>query len=274
MYAHLQQRVSTFSSIQFAQVKGIFDCFFAALIPCPHCQGGFLTRPEGYVTVCHARPEAAYIPGDRMAEILKVDASRLEFILDYSTRMILAGKVVAVPTDTFYGLAADPFNLAAVSEVFRLKRRSAERPLPLLVESVDQAADLAHDPPRLFFTLAQRFWPGPLTLVVPASRQIPLKVTANTGKVGLRWPKAPIAVGLIAACGRALTGTSANVSERPACSTAEEVDQQMGATLPLILDGGPTAGEMASTVVELTGDRVRILRPGGVSESELKEFLG
>jgi tRNA threonylcarbamoyl adenosine modification protein (Sua5/YciO/YrdC/YwlC family) len=209
-----------------------------------------------------------------MAEILKVDDARLDFVLEYATRLILSGKVVAFPTDTFYGLGADPFNLAAVSEIFRIKRRTAERPLPLLVDSIDQAVDLANDPPRLFFTLAQKFWPGPLTLVVPASRQIPLKITANTGKVGLRWPKAPLAVALIAAAARPLTGTSANLSELPACSTAAEVDRQVGSSLPLILDGGTTQGDLASTVVDLVGERARILRPGGVPESELKEFLG
>jgi L-threonylcarbamoyladenylate synthase len=209
-----------------------------------------------------------------MAEILKVEEGRLHFVLEYATRLILAGKVVAFPTDTFYGLGADPFNLAAISEIFRIKRRTAERPLPLLVDSIDQAVDLANDPPRLFFTLAQKFWPGALTLVVPASRQIPLKVTANTGKVGLRWPKASLAVALIAAAARPLTGTSANLSELPACSTAAEVDRQVGSSLPLILDGGPTQGDLASTVVELVGERARILRPGVVPESELKEFLG
>jgi len=209
-----------------------------------------------------------------MAEILKLDNTRLDFILEYATRLILSGKVVAFPTDTFYGLAADPFNLAAVSEVFRIKGRIADRPLPLLVDSIDQAVDLTHDPPRLFFQLAEKFWPGPLTLVVPASRQIPLKVTANTGKIGLRWPKAPHAVALIAASARPLTGTSANLSEGAACSTAEQVDQQIGYALPLILDGGPTPGQLASTVVEFVGERARILRPGGVPETELKEFLG
>jgi tRNA threonylcarbamoyl adenosine modification protein (Sua5/YciO/YrdC/YwlC family) len=209
-----------------------------------------------------------------MAEILKVGQNRLEFVLEYSTRMILQGRVVAIPTDTYYGLAADPFNLAAVSEIFRIKRRAPERPLPLLVASVDQAAELTHNPPRLFFTLAEKFWPGPLTIVVPASSLIPLKVTANTGKVGLRWPRAPLAVALIAATDRPLTGTSANLSDRLACSTAEEVNEQLGETLPLILDGGPTAGELASTVIEVAGERGRILRQGGVPESDLKEFLG
>ncbi len=209
-----------------------------------------------------------------MAEILKVDTMRLDFVLEYTIRLILSGKVVAFPTDTFYGLGADPFNLAAVSEIYRIKRRTADRPLPLLVASLDQAAELTRDPPRLFFTLGERFWPGPLTLVVPASSRIPLKVTANTGKVGLRWPKAPLAEALITVIARPLTGTSANIHERPACSTASEVDQQLGDTLPLILDGGRTKGELASTVVEVEKDRARILRPGMVPEAELKEYLG
>ncbi len=208
-----------------------------------------------------------------MAEILKVENARLEFLLEYAVRLIIAGKVVAFPTDTFYGLAADPFNLAAVTEIFRIKRRTADRPLPLLVDSIDQAVDLANNPPRLFFTMAQKFWPGPLTLVVPASRQIPLKVTANTGKVGLRWPKAPLAVALIAASARPLTGTSANLSDMAACSDAADVDKQIGDVLPLILDGGHTEGATASTVVDISGERARILRPGAIPESELKEFM-
>ena len=215
-------------------------------------------------------------PRPPMAEILQVhpeDPSRWEYALEYSTRLILAGKVVGFPTDTFYGLAADPFNLAAVSEVFRIKRRTPERPLPLLVASLDQAADLALDPPRLFFTLAEKFWPGPLTLIVPASRLVPFKVTANSGKVGLRWPRAPLAVAMIAAADRPLTGTSANISDQPACSTASQVEAQLGRTLPLIVDGGPTEGKLPSTLVDLTASGGRILRHGGIPESELKEYL-
>jgi len=209
-----------------------------------------------------------------MAELIKVDQARLGFLLEYAVRMIISGKVVAFPTDTFYGLGADPFNLAAVSEVFRIKRRTADRPLPLLVASIDQAADLTHDPPEIFFTLAKKFWPGPLTLVVPASSLIPLKVTTNTGKVGLRWPRALLATALIDAAARPLTGTSANRSKFPDGAAAEQVDTRIGDLLPLILDGGPTEGALASTVVDLTGERARILRPGGVPESDLKEFLG
>jgi tRNA threonylcarbamoyl adenosine modification protein (Sua5/YciO/YrdC/YwlC family) len=209
-----------------------------------------------------------------MAEILKCDEKRLEYALHYALHLILGGKVVAFPTDTFYGLGADPFNLAAVSEIFRIKRRSYDRPLPLLVSSLDQAADLATDPPGLFFKLAEKFWPGPLTIIVPASNKIPLKVTGNTGRVALRLPNAPLAVALIEAAARPLTGTSANLTEHLACATAEEVDLQIGDTVPLILDGGPTGGELASTIVELDGDQCQIRRRGPITESQLNEFLG
>src|SRR2546428_11069814 len=177
-----------------------------------------------------------------MSEILKVDQARFEFVLEYSVRLILAGIVVAFPTDTFYCLGADPLNLAAVTEFFRIKGRSSDRPLPLLVSSLDQASDLTSDPPALFFKLAEKFWPGPLTLVVPASRQIPLKVTGNTGKVGLRWPRAPLAVALIAAAARPLTGTSANLAEQPACRTADEVERQVGGRLAPLLASGAAQG--------------------------------
>jgi L-threonylcarbamoyladenylate synthase len=209
-----------------------------------------------------------------MAEIWKVDSLRLEAALEYSVRLIQSGRVVAFPTDTFYALGADPFNLAAVSEVFRIKGRAANRPLPLLVSSLDQAAELTSHPPRLFFDLAAKYWPGPLTLVVPASQLIPYKVTGNTGNVGLRCPKSIFALALIRAAGRPLTGTSANLTEHPACSTAAEVDGQVGSEVPLILDAGPSGGEMASTVVDLSGDAPRVLRAGPVSEEELQEFFG
>lgn len=209
-----------------------------------------------------------------MAEILRLKHISLEYALEYTVREILGGKVVAFPTDTFYGLGADPFNLAAVSAIFRIKGRTADRPIPLLVDSIDQSAELVNDPPKLFFTLAQKFWPGALTLVVQASHLIPLKITANTGKVGLRWPLAPFAVALIAAAGRPLTGTSANLSDTEPCSTADDVDFRLGERLPLILDGGTTPGGLPSTVVDLTGETGRIIRPGAVPESALKEYLG
>ena len=209
-----------------------------------------------------------------MAEILKLDPKRLEHILDVATRLVLSGKVVAVPTDTLYGLAADPFNLAAVSEISRIKRRTVDKPLPLLVDSIDQAAEISQNVPSLFYRLAEKYWPGPLTIVVSAAPRLPLKVTGNTGKVGLRWPKAPIVVALIAAAGRPLIGPSANLPEYPPCTPAEDVLLQIGDAMPLIIDGGPTPDHVPSTVIELFGERARIIRPGAIPASELKEILG
>lgn len=208
-----------------------------------------------------------------MAEILKIDGATLPDALECAARLIESGKLVAFPTDTVYGLGADPFNLSAVSEVFRVKGRSFNRPLPLLVNSLDLAIELTSDPPRLFFELAEKYWPGPLTMVVPASRLVPLKVTGNTGNVGLRWPRAEFVISLITASARPLTGTSANLTDRPTCKTAAEVNDQIGESLPLILDGGPTGDHASSTVVDLSGLRPRILRYGPITEEELKEFL-
>jgi L-threonylcarbamoyladenylate synthase len=208
-----------------------------------------------------------------MAEIIKAEVSDLQIPLERAVELILAGKVVAFPTDTVYGLAADPFNLAAVVEVYRVKGRSFTHPLPLLVNSVDQAIDLTSAPPGVFFDLAKKFWPGPLTLVVPASSLVPLKVTANTGNVGLRWPRAPLAVALISAAGRPLTGTSANRTNHRACTTAREVEKQIGSRIPLILDGGSTKDSVASTVIDLTAEPPRIIRPGPIAETDLKELL-
>lgn len=208
-----------------------------------------------------------------MAEIVKTEGEELADALERAAELITAGKVIALPTDTVYGLGADPFNLAAVVEVFRVKGRGFSRPLPLLVDSMDLALELVSGPPGLFFDLARKYWPGPLTLVVPASSLVPLKVTGNTRNVGLRWPKAPLATALIAAAARPLTGTSANRTNHSACSTADEVNQQLGSRLPLILDGGSTAGNAPSTVVDLTASPPRIIRPGPIPESELKELL-
>lgn len=209
-----------------------------------------------------------------MAEILKVSDTTLGIAVDYGARLIRQGKVIAFPTDTFYALGADPLNLAAVNEVFRVKGRDAARPLPLLVESVDQAAEFSGDLPQLFFKLVGKYWPGPLTLVVPAARRIPLKVTGNTGNIGLRAPDAALAMSLVRAAGCPLTGTSANLTEHAPCSTAAEVEAQVGRGIPLILDGGACAGGMASTVVDLTRESPRILRQGQISTKELEELFG
>jgi len=208
------------------------------------------------------------------AERLKVsadspEASALRYAADYITR----GHVVGIPTDTFCGLAADPFNLAAVEEIYRVKGRPETRALPILVSSMEQAILLSRDVSPSFLVLAQKFWPGALTLLVEASHKIPLKVTAHTGRVAVRWPKSPVACKLIELLEAPITGTSANISGFPACSNADNLIKQLGERLPLVLDAGETGASLASTIVELDGDRWRILREGIVTDADIKSAL-
>ncbi len=194
-------------------------------------------------------------------------------MLRYAAEFIGRGLVVGIPTDTYYGLAADPFNLAAVQQIYRIKGRPETRALPILVNCIEQAVALSRDLPEHFLTLARKFWPGALTLLVDASHLLPLKVTANTGRVALRWPKSSIACKLIEHAETPITGTSANVSSFPACSNAQQLIKQLGDRLPLILDCGETGATLASTIVDLHGSEWKILRQGSLTSADIESAL-
>jgi L-threonylcarbamoyladenylate synthase len=191
----------------------------------------------------------------------------------YAAELIRRGGLVAIPTDTFYGIAADPFNLAAVDQIYRVKGRPETRALPILVNSIAQAVALSLDVPYAFHKLAAKFWPGPLTLLVEASTGIPLKITAHTGNVALRWPKSIFVSALIGLVKGPITGTSGNISGQPACATAVELFEQMGDRLPLIIDAGETPGNLASTIVKLEGDDWTVMREGAFSEEQIRAAL-
>jgi len=208
------------------------------------------------------------------AEVLKISAETPEpEIIQYAASAIGRGQVAGIPTDTFYGLAADPFNLAAVEMVYRLKGRPEQKALPVLVNSIEQAVGLVRDLPDGFLKLAQKFWPGPLTMVVDAVSRMPLKVTGNSGRIALRWSAGKVACAVIEAHGGPVTGTSANISGFPACASAEQLIKQMGERLPLILDGGESKATLASTIVDLRGDEWRILREGVISEKQIHQQI-
>jgi L-threonylcarbamoyladenylate synthase len=204
------------------------------------------------------------------AELLKVSAEAPEASsLRYACDFIQRGLLVGIPTDTFYGLAADPLNLAAVEQIYRIKGRPETRALPILVNSIEQARTLSREIPDNFLKLARRFWPGSLTLLVDASTRVPLKVTANTGRVALRWANSKIVRALIELLEGPITGTSANISGFPACTSAEQLVKQLGERLPLILDGGETGATLASTIVDLHGERWHIIREGIITEADI-----
>ena len=194
-------------------------------------------------------------------------------MVDYAAGFIRRGEVVGVPTDTFYGLSADPFNLAAIEAVFQAKGRPETKALPILVSSIEQAVTLMRDVPDIFLVLAHKFWPGALTLVVEATHRLPLKVTGNSGRVALRWANSPIPTAIIDAAGGPITGTSANLSGFPSCTNAGQIVKQLGNRLPLILDAGDTGAVMASTIVRIDGNNWTLVREGALPEEEILRAL-
>jgi len=203
-------------------------------------------------------------------EVLKISPEAPERnVIEYAASFIRRGRVIAIPTDTVYGLSADPFNLAAIERVFRVKGRPETQALPILVKSIEQAVTLARDVPDAFLTLAHKFWPGALTLVVEATHRLPLKVTGNSGRVALRWPNSRVVTELIDAVEGPITGTSANLSGCPSCTNASQILEQLNDRLPLILDAGDTGGVLASTIVRIEEDSWFVAREGAIPELEI-----
>jgi tRNA threonylcarbamoyl adenosine modification protein (Sua5/YciO/YrdC/YwlC family) len=210
------------------------------------------------------------------AEIVKINCDNPELsLVKYAADQIRSGEVLGMPTDTFYGLAADPFNLRAVDKVYDIKTRSRHKPLSLLIESVDQAAEMAKDLPDEFYALARKFWPGPLTIIVRAGSRLPLKVTANTGNVALRVPNARIPRAVVTAAAIPITATSANLSGASECTSAEQVRDQLHGRISIIVDGGTSPRDVASTIVDLTDQaaRWRILREGAIPSDEISTYF-
>jgi L-threonylcarbamoyladenylate synthase len=207
-------------------------------------------------------------------EVLKISSKVPESdVVDYAAGFIKRGEVVGIPTDTFYGLSADPFNLSAIEAVFQAKGRPETKALPILVNSIEQAVTLMRDVPDIFLVLAHKFWPGALTLVVEATHRLPLKVTGNSGRVALRWANSPIPTAIIDAAGGPITGTSANLSGFPSCTNAAQIMKQLGNRLPLILDAGDTGAVMASTIVRIDGNNWTLAREGALPADEILRAL-
>ena len=210
------------------------------------------------------------------AEILRVhpDEPQPERI-DYVVSCLRQGDVVALPTDTFYGLAVDPVNLSAVEQIYQIKSRQKHKPLSLLIASVAQAYELAREIDDRFDRLAEKFWPGPLTIIVRAGSKLPLRSTANTGNVALRVPDAAIARAVVECFGLPITATSANLANASECSHAACVRDQIGDRIPLIVDGGPSGHAVPTTIVDLTAGLAgnsgswQILREGAISTHEI-----
>jgi tRNA threonylcarbamoyl adenosine modification protein (Sua5/YciO/YrdC/YwlC family) len=208
-----------------------------------------------------------------MRIILVDPADPREDRLEHAVAEIEAGGVVALPTETLYGLAVDPFNPGAVRRLNLLKGKPEGSPVLLLLSHVSQVSQVADRLPAAFGTLAEAFWPGPLTLVVPAAEALPDEVSGGKGTVGVRVPGLRLPRRLAAALGRPITGVSANLHTLPPCRTATEVVATIPEGIDLLLDGGPTTGGAPSTVLDLTGSAPSVVRPGAIPVTALAPFL-
>ena len=192
--------------------------------------------------------------------------------IEQAAEMILSGGIVGMPTETVYGLAADAENPAAVKKIFEAKGRPQDNPLIVHLADISQIEEYARDIPETAYMLAENFCPGPLTMVLPKRDRIPDVTSAGLDTVGIRIPCHKTALKLIKISGKAIAAPSANLSGSPSPTSAEHVMNDMNGRIPAVIDGGSCAVGVESTVISFENDKIRLLRPGFVSEEELSEF--
>jgi len=194
----------------------------------------------------------------------------MEQQIEQAIEILKRGGIVAFPTDTVYGLGANALDEGAVLRVYEAKGRPRHLALPLLLADISQIGAVARPVPEIAWRLAQRFLPGGLTLVLHKASSVSTVVSGGGEKIAVRVPNHPVPLALIEGLGAPITGTSANLTGSPSPDTAEEVHQQMGDRVDLVIDGGRCPGGMDSTVLDLTGETPRILREGAISRGEIE----
>jgi L-threonylcarbamoyladenylate synthase len=191
---------------------------------------------------------------------------------DLILSVLHAGGVIGFPTDTAYGLGADPFSDKAVRRIFEIKGRAEQKPILLLVDSIAMVEKIAA-PDKIFYAVAEHYWPGPLTMIVPAKPVLSSLVTAGTGTIGVRWPKAQFARRLLQAWDSPITATSANRSGSPSPVTCGEVLSDLDSSIDVLVDGGALPSRTGSTLLDLTGNTPVLLREGPISFDSLRKFF-
>ncbi len=188
-------------------------------------------------------------------------------------QVIRNGGVIAFPTSTLYGLGADADNPRAVESIFDIKGRQSHRPLLVLIRDKTCLPELVREIPTKAELLMEAFWPGGITIVLPAGKKVSNRLTGNTGKIGVRVPKHPVAAAIVAQLAGPLTGTSANLSGRGGCSDISCLEEHVSGQLDGVVDAGPLKGGRGSTVIDMTVDPPQILREGTISEHQILSVL-
>jgi L-threonylcarbamoyladenylate synthase len=194
--------------------------------------------------------------------------------VEEARKVLLSGGVLALPTESYYALAVQPFNPAALAQLFALKERPLGKPVLLLISGPEMLSQVATRVPEAASRLMAFFWPGPLTLILPARPELPPGLTGGTGTIGVRQPRQPLVCRMMAVLGFPLTGTSANRSGQPGLTEAAEVAREFGAGVDLILDAGPCPGGTPSTIVDMTCVPPRLVRAGAIPAATLEEIVG
>lgn len=193
--------------------------------------------------------------------------------LDTAVNLLSEGKLVAVPTETVYGLAADCCNQEAVENIYRAKGRAENKPLSVLLSDMAMVETVCRDIPNAAYRLAEAFWPGPLTMVLPSAGIVAPVVTAGGETLGVRCPDHPLTLAVIQKLGRPLAAPSANISGEESPKSADAVLAGLAGTIDALLDGGICTVAIESTIVDLTGEVPKILRHGGLSEDRIRAVL-
>ena len=205
--------------------------------------------------------------------VWKVDPARLEATaMDAAAALVREGGVIVYPTETFYGLGGDPRRAAAIERIFQIKGRSFHKPLPLIASRLDSLRSAVGDWPSTAQKLADAFWPGPLTLILPAHPALPSMLHAQTGKIAVRVSSHPVATALAAAVGGLLISTSANTSGEPACSNPEDLSESLLHRVDGLLHGGRLPGGAPSTIVDVSVHPPRLVREGILPWDEVKNW--
>ncbi len=204
-----------------------------------------------------------------MTKVIKIDPDHpQEDLIDEAVDMIRLGKLCAYPTETFYGLGVDVTNDQAIKHLFDVKRRDTGNPVALIVSDRDMLASIIQEIPEQALALMDVFWPGPLTILFPTNRKISTRLTTNTGKIGIRISSHPVAMALVQRLGRPLTTTSANLSGFPPSTHLRHLKNYFGDKIDLIIDSGELGPSAGSTVVDVTEEKLAVIREG-VIKSDL-----
>lgn len=198
---------------------------------------------------------------DRLSEYLETS-------LELAVSHLRQGRIVAFPTETYYGLAVDPDCVSAVRRLFAVKKRSADKALLLLIENIEQLDNIVQEVPSQYLPLIEKFWPGPLTLIFQGKKTLNQQITGNTGTVGVRISSDPVAQALVKRMGKPITATSANISGFSPAQSALEVSRMFGSDIDYIIDGGQTNAGLCSTILGVRNGKLTLLRYGQIDLSD------